>query len=326
MIIFVTGATGVLGRPTVQRLVQNGHQVRALSRSEANRHIIMEDGAIPMAADLFDPLSVTSALHDCEAVLHLATRIPPVSSMKNPGAWDENDRIRREGTHCLIRAAERTSSVRTFVYPSVSIFYGDAGPQWVSAEDAAIEPLEIHRSTIDAENAVLGFSKTGPHNKGVVLRFGNFYGPTSPDSAQTIAMARKGFAISVAPSPAYKSMIWIDDAASAIVEAAESAPTGLYDVVEDDPATQFEAIAAIATAVRRRRLLKLPRVLLRIAIPKNLRDLLTRSQRISNTRFRDVTGWRPQVPSQRIGWQMMAQKDKSTDETPSLHGTSKHPA
>ena len=326
MIIFATGATGVLGRPIVRRLVQNGHQVRALCRSEKNRKVLLEDGAVPMSADLFDPLSIASAIHDCEAVLHLATRIPPVTSMKVAGIWDDNDRIRREGTLSLIRAAERISSVRTFIYPSVSIFYGDAGSRWVSCEDAVVDPLDIHRSTLDAESAVQAFSESGPHHKGVVLRFGNFYGPASPDSAQTVAMARKGLAMPVAPSPAYKSMIWIDDAASAVVEAVESAPSGVYDIVEDDPSTQFEAIAAIAAAVGRRRLIRLPRALLRFALPKDLRELLLRSQRISNARFRDVTGWRPQVPSQRIGWQIMVQNDRPADETPSLRTTSEHAA
>lgn len=305
MIVFVTGATGVLGRPVVQRLIQNGHQVRALSRSESNRSALQDAGAIALDADLFDPVSLGSAVQDCDAVLHLATRIPVASELKNQEMWAENDRIRRDGIRNLIAAAENASSVKALVYPSISFFYGDAGPDWISAESADTAPCGVLQSTLDAEAQVKAFSDGSPDRRGIVLRFGAFYGPSSPDSVQAIAMARKGLAMAIAAAPSYKSMIWIDDAAAAVVEAVENAPSGIYDVVEDDPSTQHEAIDALAAAVGRKRLFRLPRFLLRFAVPPELRGILSRSQRISNARFREATGWRPEVPSQREGWRRM---------------------
>ncbi|WP_169054219.1 NAD(P)-dependent oxidoreductase [Nitratireductor sp. XY-223] len=313
MIVFVTGATGVLGRPVVQRLVQNGHQVRALSRSEANRSALQEAGAVPMDADLFDPVSLGSAIQDCDAILHLATRIPATSELKDPAVWAENDRIRRDGMRSLIAAAEGAPSVKTLVYPSISLLYGDAGPNWISAQNADIAPCAEQQSTLDAEAHVAAFAEGSPDRRGIVLRFGSFYGPASPDSRQAIDMARKGLAMTTAAAPSYKSLIWIDDAAAAVVEAVENAPSGIYDVVEDDPSTQHEALKALAAAVGRKRLTQLPRFLLRLAVPRKLRGILARSQRVSNARFREITGWRPEVPSQREGWRRMGMNAEAAE-------------
>ncbi len=53
MKIFITGATGVLGKAVVPRLIADGHTVSALSRSEANRQLLQDFGAHPVQADLF---------------------------------------------------------------------------------------------------------------------------------------------------------------------------------------------------------------------------------------------------------------------------------
>ena len=111
----------------------------------------------------------------------------------------------------------------------------------------------------------------------------------------------------LAPPSAYRSLIWIDDAASAVVAACDHAPSGIFDVVEDDPSTQAQALAALAHAVGRKSLWTLPRWLLRLFLPADLRELAARSQRISSARFRDATGWRPAVPDQRVGWLRMAE-------------------
>lgn len=59
MRIFIAGATGVLGRATVSRLVAAGHQVHGIARSPEKAVQLRDQGATPVeGVDLFDPASV----------------------------------------------------------------------------------------------------------------------------------------------------------------------------------------------------------------------------------------------------------------------------
>ena len=100
MKIFITGATGVLGKAVITDLLAGGHVVYALSRSEANTEVLQRLGAKPVPADLFDSQALVQALAGCEAeaILHLATSIPSPMQLGRRSAWQENDHIRREGT------------------------------------------------------------------------------------------------------------------------------------------------------------------------------------------------------------------------------------
>jgi len=60
--VFVSGATGVLGRPVVRLLVDSGREVRALARSPGNEAALRAAGAEPVRTDLFDPPSLSAAL------------------------------------------------------------------------------------------------------------------------------------------------------------------------------------------------------------------------------------------------------------------------
>lgn len=319
MSIFVTGATGVLGRPVVEELGRRGYRVHALCRSPANRKRIIQQGGIPEEVDLYDIEALTGILEKCDTVLHLATKIPPSTNMKKPGIWDENDRIRRDGMASIVRAARQAGTIGTLLYPSISYFYGDGGANWLDAGNAITEPVSNLHSTLEAEAGVREFASEDNKRRGVILRFGAFYGPDSADSRQSLGLARRGLFLPLAAPSTYRSMTWIDDAARAVVMAVENAPTGIYDVVEDTPFTQKQAASALAAAVGRRKLVALPRFVLHFALPAELRYLLARSQRISNAAFRDATGWRPNVPSQSDGWRLVADAAKGDHRTPN-HG------
>ncbi|MEL6206414.1 MAG: NAD(P)H-binding protein, partial [Pseudomonadota bacterium] len=112
MKIFVTGATGVLGRAVVPRLVAEGSQVLGLARSQQNCRKIREMGAEPVEACLFDPDAMAQALQGADALLHLATHLPRAKDLMRRDAWAENDRVRRDGTRALITAAD-TAGVAT---------------------------------------------------------------------------------------------------------------------------------------------------------------------------------------------------------------------
>jgi nucleoside-diphosphate-sugar epimerase len=88
--------------------------------------------------------------------------------------------------------------------------------------------------------------------------------------------------------------------AGAAVEAALTAPAGVFNVVDDEPLTKRAFGNALAAAVGKRPLVRLPGRAGRLLGDKT--TSLTRSTRASNARFKAATGWAPAYPSAREGW------------------------
>jgi len=302
--IFITGATGVLGRHVVPQLVQLGHQVRGLARTEGNVALVRSFGAEPVRVDLFDLAALTQAVQGCDAILHLATKIPSTMNLGNRSAWVETDHIRREGTRTVVAAA-LAQQVQMIIYPSICFAYPDSGAQWI---DATIDKLVVgdyYATTFDAERSVQRFADAG--RRGITLRMGLFYGPESTQSQDQLRFARWGVASVGGRPDAYHPFVVIEDAAQAIVAALEHAPAGTYDIVEDEPSTTAEINAAMAKAVGRRRLRSLPDFLVQLTTGREIMSVMSRSQRVSNRRFKDTTGWSPRYSTNGGGWDRVAQ-------------------
>jgi len=236
-----------------------------------------------------------------DAVLHLATHIPPAKDATRPGAWRENDRIRMEGTRSLVDAALECG-VPTFIYPGIVFVYPDGGANWLDTTTPPA-PTPILRSSLDAEAEVARF--TGAGHRGIVLRMAGFYGPSAPNTLHMLRSAQRGIALIFGRNKAYQSLIWVDDAALAVVDALRRASAGIYDVVDDEPLQKWELAATLAKAVRRRRLLRPPAFLLWLFGGKNVM-FQARSQRVSNRKFKAETGWSPMVPSARQGFDLLS--------------------
>ena len=120
MRVFVTGATGVLGRWVVRLLVEAGEMVRGFSRSQENTSTLRAIGAEPVEADLFQREILYRAMKDCDAVLHLATKIPSLGRFRSREAWEDNDRIRLDATRNLVDVAleleVKTLVIQAFVF------------------------------------------------------------------------------------------------------------------------------------------------------------------------------------------------------------------
>jgi nucleoside-diphosphate-sugar epimerase len=196
MRIFVTGGSGVLGRPTIPLLLAAGYDVFAPSRTEL---------------DLFDKEALAAAVADADAVLNLATRIPRASPREHPEAWHENDRLRTEASRLLVDAG-LSAKASVYVQPTVTFVY-PGGP---ADEETPIGDVPAHlRSGLDAEAETLRFAGAG--RTGVVLRLGLLDGPGTRFEQ---------------PNDRYGATLHVDDAARALV-AALGVPSGIYNVCRD---------------------------------------------------------------------------------------------
>lgn len=293
MKVFIAGATGVLGRATVPRLVAAGHEVVGVARSEAKAEQLRGQGAAPVTVDLFDQAAVRAALDGCDAVVHMATSIPLMTKALGAKAWAENDRLRREGTQILVDAAV-AAGVQVLVKETVCFFYPDRGAAWID-EDAPVVRSGFSAASLDAEDAVGGF--TGDGRRGVVLRFGLFYSADARSTEENLKMARFGVGPMVGRAEAYQPSIHVDDAAAAVV-AALDAPAGTYNVT-DEPITKGQWNDAFAAAFGTRRLRATPKLVLRLGGKKLA--VLGASRRVSSDRFRQATGWEPVFPDAVVG-------------------------
>jgi len=295
MRVFLAGATGVAGRPTVRALVAAGHQVTGVARSGSRAELLRSLGASPIEVDLFSPTHVRDAVRGHAAIVNLVTKIPGAMRTWVPGAWKENDRIRTQVSRNLVDAG-LAEGAEHYVQESLAFMYPDRGDRWIDEEVPPTPPRYAH-SVLDAEDQARRFVDGG--GSGVVLRFGQFYAPDASHTVSMIAIARRGISPFVGPKDAFLPLVYADDVGRAVVMAV-AAPSGIYNVVDDEPLRQRDLAEALATALGRGRLRFPPRVLMRLGGSKV--EMLMRSQRVSNRRFRDATGWQPGMATAREGF------------------------
>src|SRR5206468_2870244 len=75
MRVFVAGATGAMGKQLVPRLMEAGHQVIGMTRSESKQGALWDLGAEPVVADALDPDQVAEAVARTqpEVIVHQLT-------------------------------------------------------------------------------------------------------------------------------------------------------------------------------------------------------------------------------------------------------------
>ena len=300
MRVFVIGGTGAVGGHAIPALVRAAHAITALARTPEKAARLRAQGATPITVSLFDRAALTTAFAGHDAVVNLASAIPPTAQFMRTAAWAANDRVRTQGSAAVADAA-LAAGVARVVQESVSMIYPDQGAAWID-EDCPPDPYPLARANLAAEASARRFGAAG--GAGVVLRFAWFYGPGATHSEEFFALARRHIAIMMGPPDGYISSIHMADAGAAVV-AALTVPAGTYNVVDDEPLTKRGYADALATAAGTAAWLRLPG---RAALLLSDRSTsLTRSLRVSNARLRAASGWTPRYPSARQGWMATAE-------------------
>ncbi|MEA2438225.1 MAG: hypothetical protein QOF65_2781 [Thermoleophilaceae bacterium] len=240
MRVFVAGATGLIGMRVVRLLLDGGHEVSALARSDAKAEPLRELGAGVSVTDVFDAelLRGAMAVAEPEVVVHQLTALPDSLDGHDAAArFAENDRMRVDGTRALVEAAAAVGAARV-VAQSIAFAYAPVG-DWVKGESAPLfldaptpwgasvgAVAELERQVLEARGM-----------DGVVLRYGTLYGPGTwhdPDGGAIAEAVRAGRMPMIGDGDGMQSFTHVDDAAAAAVAALDAAP-GTYNVVDDDP-------------------------------------------------------------------------------------------
>jgi nucleoside-diphosphate-sugar epimerase len=167
------------------------------------------------------------------------------------------------------------------------------------------DPLLRHppRSFVRTADAVKALERTVLDAGGTVLRYGYFYGAgsaLSSDGSIVAALRRRRMPI-VGSGAGVWSLIHVDDAAEATL-AALTAPPGVYNVVDDDPAPVAQWLPALALAAGAPRPLRMPTLLARFVAGEYGVATMTSAQGASNERAKAALGWAPAHASWREGF------------------------
>lgn len=225
--IALTGATGFVGRAVVSDVMAKSFQVSALVRDPARAEL--NSNVRQVQGDLQNSAALDALTRNADVVIHLAGVI---------GALSRNDffAANEEGSLAVAEAAARNGVAR-FVHISSL---------------AAREPeLSMYGASKRAGEAAV--EKFNSRMSVVILRPPAVYGPGDRGTLPLLRSLTQTFAVIPGNSTSRFSLIYVDDLARVIVEAAEASRTGTVEL--DDGQRQgygWKDLAQIASATEQK--------------------------------------------------------------------------
>lgn len=242
MKIFITGASGFVGGAAVKRLLAEGCEVIAMSRSENSDQKIRALGAAPSRCDL-DSISANN-IAGCEIVIHAAAH---VEAWGEADAWDK---VNVQGTKNVLAAA-RAAGVRRFIHigTEAALIYGqDLIDVDESAPLALNSPFPYCRTKALAEQAVLAANDPSANFSTMVLRPRFIWGPGDTTILPSVLeMAAAGKWTWIDHGAAMTSTTYIDNLVEAIMLARSGGKPGqAYFILDAGNRSMHEVLTAMA--------------------------------------------------------------------------------
>ncbi len=316
-VALVTGASGAIGPLLVNKLVGDGHLVRALVRSSPP--IGLWPAAVQVyEGDLGDVDSLRRAANGVTTVFHLAAMLH--NNNPSPEMRQEYERVNVQGTRNVVEAAQSSGASRIIFFSTVSV-YGPTGKGPVD-EDSPPRPDTIYAETkLRAEGLVLASrDRSLSEPLGVVLRMGAVYGPRMKGNYVALANAlASGRFVQIGRGDNLRTLVYAADAVRAAILAAEhpAAVGKIYNVSDGTVHRLSEIIEAVCdglghrlpgfsvpVSVARPTAAILDRVSALLGHPQQFSrtiDKLLESSAVTSERIQRELGFRPEYDLRR-GW------------------------
>lgn len=307
MKVFVAGATGAIGRPLVHQLIEAGHEVSAITRSEDRAARLREAGVNAFVGDALDRGLLSRIVEQTrpECLVHQLTTFPttmrPIRTLRD---WRRTVRLRVEGTRSFVDLA-RSRGVRRVVAQSIAFSYRPMTQPRRATEDdpvygdghRAMDLFMRHLSKVE------DIVTTTEGVEGVALRYGGWYGPGTffERGGLMQELATKRRLPLVTGDQGSWNAIHVDDAASGTV-AALSGPPGIYNIVDDRPKRWNEFVATFCGAIGAPRPRVVPRWSMAIA-GFYLRHLVLHQAPVSNDKAKTLLDWKLSYPTMDRGFE-----------------------
>jgi 2-alkyl-3-oxoalkanoate reductase len=301
--VFVAGAGGVIGTRLVPLLAGRGHEVVATTRSRDKMDHLRRLGAQPVLMDGLDAGSVGEAVAraEPEAIVHQMTALAGVSDLKHfDDAFAVTNELRTRGADHLLAAADAVG-VGRFIAQSYTGWPNARTGEPVQTEDDPLDP-DPPAAQVKSLAAIRYLEKAvlDAPLEGIVLRYGSLYGPSVSETY--IELVRRRKLPLVGEASGIWSWIHVDDAAAATFAALEHGPSGVYNIVDDEPAPVSEWLPYLAEALGAKPPRHVPAWLARLMVGEVGISLMTQIRGSSNAKAKRELGWEPRWRSWRQGF------------------------
>jgi nucleoside-diphosphate-sugar epimerase len=286
MKLFVTGASGYIGKVVVEHAVKAGHSIEGLARNQQSAARVSELGATPVMGDLGSFEVLSAAASRADAILHLA--------FIHDFSLDYS--IVLDAELQAVGALAQGAREKPLITTSGTAVARPAPDGGETDETAPINEGFVLGKRARAERGVLDLAKNGAHVVSVRLppyvygRGGSHFVPMLIEQA-----ARHGVSAWVEGPDKRTSDVDVDDVARFYLAAAESAPAGsLYICTGETDVTTRQLAEAIGQAVDVPAR-GLPRAEVEKLWGSFLTDFVDYDNRASSAKARRELGWRPQA-------------------------------
>jgi nucleoside-diphosphate-sugar epimerase len=308
MKVLVTGGTGAIGKFLLPLLLENKHEVVALTRSVTKAPLLEDTGVSAVIVDPLDKERVNAVVRreEPEVIIHQLTALTGAGNFRR---FDQEfaltNRFRTEVTDTLL-AAGRSIGTRRFIAQSYCgwPYARKGGP--VKTEEDPLDPTppESFTKTLAALRYLEARVSTTTFLDVLALRYGMFYGPGTAigkGGAIVKMVKRRTFPI-IGGGGGVWSFIHLLDAARATLAAMSRCAPGIYNIVDDEPAKVATWLPALAKAIEAKPPYKIPHWLGELVIGKAGVSMMTQIRGCSNAKAKGELNWTPVYPSWRIGF------------------------
>ncbi|MGY1747332.1 NAD-dependent epimerase/dehydratase family protein [Blastococcus sp. SYSU D00695] len=207
----MTGASGMLGRATAERLLARGDDVTVLQRRPSG---------LPCAevlGDVADPSAVAAAVRGQDAVVHLAAKVDVT------GRWTEFERANVHGTRTVVDACRAEGVGRLVHVSSPSVAHAGAALVGVGAGPAEPRRARGHYSRSKAHAELHALAADSPSLAVLVVRPHLVWGPGDTQLVgRIVERARAGRLVLIGTGAALVDTTYVDNAAAALVAAVDA--------------------------------------------------------------------------------------------------------